>query len=216
LEYNITHATQMTKLELQQDLLKACDIGHKIIRQSNYVDEKTKAAFLAYASIKGIVENLSPTNGLTLYSLNILGTEILTYWNENIGLDTELFWSEMRASGSRIERKDPLVFALNKKRFRNVEQGMSARKSWEELKISDSITQRFSSMEIATLDQIIKADENNRLHILKKCLLKNKIPPTQYLKFGECWAYFANCKLFEMHFTAGEVSELYRIWMDFK
>jgi hypothetical protein len=93
---------------------------------------------------------------------------------------------------------------------------MSARKSWEKLRVSNSIAERFSPDEIATLDQIIETDENTRLRILKKCLFKKNIPQTQYLKFGECYAYFFNCKLFQKYFTANEVSGLYQIWMDFK
>ncbi len=207
----------MTNQEIKEDLIKACDISSKIINQSTDLDEKTKAAYLAYTPLsKETVENLSPGNGLNIYSLKIMSTEILTFWNEYIGTDTELFWKEMKENGVRIERKDPLTFALSKKRFRNVHQGMSARKSWEKLRLSNFLAERFSIEEIAMLDQIIETDENNRLSILRKCLLKKMIPQTQYLKFGECYAYFFNCNLFPKYFTNTEVSELYQIWMNFK
>jgi hypothetical protein len=211
------HAIHMTNQEIKEDLLKACDIGSNIISQSTDLDDKLKAGFLAHTpAIKEVLETLSPGNGLSLYSLKISSTEILTFWNEHIGIDTELFWTSMKANGVRIERKDPLRSALSKKRFRNVDQGMSARKSWEKLRLSDSIVERFSSEEIATLDQIIETDEKTRLRILKKCFLEKKIPQTQYLKFGECYAYFFNCNLFQKYFTTKEVSELYQIWVDFK
>jgi len=47
-------------------------------------------------------------------------------------------------------------------------------------------------------------------------LAKKAIPQTQYLKFGECMAYFGRSKLFEVYFSKEQVEELYEIWKNFK
>ena len=143
-------------------------------------------------------------------------SELLVYWNESIKPDTEAFWAELRKNNIDFERKEPLKFALTKKRFRTVEQGMDARNYWTKLKSQNSITESFTKTEIQEIDDIVAEDEKRRLEILKKCLNKKTIPQSQYLKFGECMAYFANCRLFDKYFTSGQVEELYDIWKNFK
>ena len=140
----------------------------------------------------------------------------MIFWKESIGIDTENFWSELSNHNIDFERKDELIFALNKGRFRRVDQGMSARKSWNTLKSSKAIINRFSQTEIERITKIIEKDENTRLEILQKCLTKNSIPQTLYLKFGECMAYFGNCDLFDKYFAKNEIETLYKIWANFK
>ena len=93
---------------------------------------------------------------------------------------------------------------------------MDARNYWTKLKSQNSITESFTKTEIQEIDDIVAEDEKRRLEILKKCLNKKTIPQSQYLKFGECMAYFANCRLFDKYFTSGQVEELYDIWKNFK
>jgi len=109
-----------------------------------------------------------------------------------------------------------LRFALINNRFRNVDQGMEARKYWTSLKKLKEIKERFTITEIELLDDIILKDEKQRLEILKKCLSKKQIPKAQYLKFGECMAYINNCGLLEKYFSKIEVDELHDIWRNFK
>ena len=142
--------------------------------------------------------------------------DLLIYWNETISLETEKFWTVVKNEKLNLERKEPLKFALSKNRFRNVEQGIGARKYWNSLKSLKSIKNEYSNLEIKKIDEIIVEDEKNRIGILKKCLEKKNIPKSQYLKFGECMAYFANCRLFEEYLTEKEVNELYTIWKNFK
>ena len=123
---------------------------------------------------------------------------------------------DVKTANLNLERKEPLKFALDKNRFRNVEQGIGARKYWDSLKSLKCIKDRYSDSEIKKIDEIIVEDENKRIGILKKCLAKKNIPKSQYLKFGECMAYFANCGLFDRYLTEEEVKELYTIWKNFK
>ena len=97
-----------------------------------------------------------------------------------------------------------------------IDQGMDARKHWSELKKRKEITDKYSRTEIEKIETIIADDENRRLEILKKCLRKNEIPQTQYLKFGECMAYMNNCGLWDKYFSKEEVQQLYNIWTNFK
>ncbi|CAM4389745.1 hypothetical protein [Zobellia nedashkovskayae] len=153
---------------------------------------------------------------LNSYQRKSATSEFLNYWNYSISPDTEKFWAIIKDNGITIERKDPFRFALDKNRFIRVELGIGARKYWTKLKTLKEITKRFSETEISKIGEIITEDENKRIGILKKCLAKKNIPKSQYLKFGECMAYFANTGLFSKYMDENEVQELYRIWKNFK
>jgi len=204
----------VTTLGHTDQLLRTTEIHDKFVNASTEFDDNTKQGFKYFS--KYIRDFLTANPKANAYQLRILTNELLTYWNESINRDTEYFWAELQANNIDIERKEPLKFALAKKRFRTVEQGIDARNNWTDLKGLKSITDKFSKTDIQQIDSIIADDEQNRLDILKKCLRKKTIPPTQYLKFGECMAYFANCRLFDKYFTKEQVEELYGIWKNFK
>jgi hypothetical protein len=204
----------VTTLGHTDQLLRTTEIHDKFVDASTAFDNKTKQGF-KYIS-KYIRDFLTNHPKVNAYQLRTLTNALLTYWNESINRDTENFWTELQANNIAIQRKNPLKFALTKKRFRNVEQGIDARNNWPDLKKLKSITDKFSKTDIEQIDAIIADDEQTRLGILKKCLRKKAIPPTQYLKVGECMAYFANCRLFDKYFTREQVEELYDIWKNFK
>lgn len=204
----------MTTLGHTDQLLRITEIHDKFVDASTAFDDKTKQGFKHLS--KYIRDFLTSNPKANSYQLRTLANELLTYWNESINNDTEKFWTELRTNDIDIERKEPLKFALTKKRFRTVEQGIDARNNWADLKKLNSIADKFSKTDIEQIDSIIACDEQNRLDILRKCLRKKAIAPTQYLKFGECMAYFANCRLFDKYFTTGQVEELYDIWKNFK
>lgn len=172
------------------------------------MDNATKEAFLNFTKISR--EQLD--RQLTLTQMKSLVNEILTFWRESIGVDVEKFWTELRANKVDFERKDELQFALSKGRFRRVDMGMAARKDWVVMRDMDSVKQRFSEQELALIDQLIRKDEMDRLEILRKCLKRNKIPKSRFLKFGECMAYFRHCGLFNQYFSWEQVEQLDRIW----
>ncbi|MTI29283.1 hypothetical protein [Xanthovirga aplysinae] len=200
------------KDKYREMLLTSIEIQNRVVKNSQYFDKATKDAIIDYS--KKLKELLD--SKLTLAQLRSLTSDLLTFWKESIGLDIETFWTELKDHDIEFERKDELKFALSKGRFRRVDQGMAAREHWENLKNLETITTRFTQGEIQKIGEIISEDEKNRLEILKKCLRKKSIPQTQYLKFGECMAYFRNCELFGKYFTNAEESELYEIWRDFK
>ena len=200
-----------TENTLKDQLLQCIAIQNKIIETDETMDTKAKEAFLNHGNqIKAFAQDK-----LTKAQFKSLFSEILTYWNEAIGPEVETFWNTLKAEGLTIERKDELQFALQKNRFRRVDQGIAARKHWEVLHAIPSIQERFSREEISQLAEIIEKDKTTRLAILQKCLRKNSIPKTQYLKFGECMAYFDQCELFSTHFTSIQVEQLYTIWENF-
>ena len=201
------------KIEFKQKLLKAIEIQNELVGNSNNFDNNTKEAFLNLGNywIDRIGKEL-----FTLTSLKSIESDILTYWKESIGIDTELFWTELQKNNIDFERKDELNFALKKGRFRRVEIGIGARKDWSVIKEFDSIQKRFSKENIKKVDLIIDKDEKIRLEILRKCLQKKGIPQTQYLKFGECWAYMSNCEIWDKYFSKEEIEELLNIWKSFE
>ncbi|MGQ7947183.1 hypothetical protein [Flavobacterium sp. WC2509] len=200
------------KIEFKEKLLKTIEIQNKLFGNSNNFDNNTKEAFVNLGNYW--IDRIGKES-FTLTSLKSISTEILTYWKESIGIDTELFWTELQKNNIDFERKDELNFALEKGRFRRVEIGIGARKYWSVIKEFESIQKRFSKENIEKVDLIIDQDEKKRLEILRKCLRKKEIPQTQYLKFGECWAYMSNCGLWDKYFSKEEVEELLNIWKNF-
>lgn len=204
----------MTTLGNTEKLILTTKINDKIVDSSVIMDDNTKVAFLNLSKyIKDLLEKEPKMNS---YGLNSLKNGLLTYWNESINPDTEKFWAELKAQNIDYERKEPLRFALDKNRFRRVDQGMDARKNWTELKKLKEIKADYTTSEIEQIENIISEDEKRRLGILKKCLIKKEIPQSQYLKFGECWAYMSNCELWNTYFNKDEVAELLNIWKNFE
>lgn len=204
----------MTTLKNIDKLIWTTKINDKVVDRSTIMDEKTKEASKNLS--KYTRDFLEKEPKINSYGLNSLKSGLLTYWNESINPDTESFWTELKDNGIDYERKEPLKFALEKNQFRRVDQGMDARKHWSELKKRKEIIDRYSKTEIEKIETIIAEDENRRLEILKKCLRKNKIPQSQYLKFGESMAYMNNCGLWNKYFNKEEVEQLYDIWKNFK
>lgn len=204
----------MTILGNIEKLILVTKINDKVVDASTNMDEKTKEAFKNLS--KYTRELLEKEPKMNSYGLNSLKSGLLTYWNESINPDTEKFWTELKTNGIDYERKESLRYVLDKKRFKQVEQGIDARNHWTELKKMKEIQQRFAKTEIEEIEDIISKDEKQRIEILKKCLRKKEIPQTQYLKFGECMAYANNCRLWNNYFSHTEVDELYDIWKNFK
>ncbi|WP_188051753.1 hypothetical protein [Flavobacterium sp. GP15] len=201
------------KKEYKVKLLNAILVQNRLIDNSKYFDNITKEAFLNLGNYW--IERIGKES-FTLTQLKSITSDILTFWKESIGIDTELFWIELKKNNIDFERKDEINFALAKGRFRRVDIGIGARKDWAVIKDFDSIKQRFLIDEIEKISLIIEKDEKIRTEILKKCLRKKEIPQTQYLKFGECWAYMSNCKLWDKYFSKEEVEELDNIHRNFK
>ncbi|OIV39833.1 hypothetical protein BKM63_20710 [Flavobacterium johnsoniae] len=204
----------MTTLGNKGKLILTTKISDKIVASSVIMDDNTKEAFLNLS--KYTRDLLIKEPKMNLYGLNSLKNALLTYWNESINPDTEKFWAEIKAENIDYERKEPLRFALSKNRFRRVDQGMDARKHWIELKKLKGIKANYTTSEIEQIENIISEDEKRRLGILKKCLIKKEITQSQYLKFGECWAYMSNCDLWDRYFRKDEVEELLNIWKNFE
>lgn len=198
-----------TRTEYKEKLLNTIQIQNRIVENSKHFDNKTKEAFINFSTYWA---DRIQKKSLTLTQLKSIANDILTFWKESIGVDVEIFWVELQKNNIDFIRKDELNFALEKGRFRRVDMGMAARKDWAEIREFKSIRDRFSKSEIEMIDSIIEQDEKKRCDILKKCLLKRKVPQSQYLKYGECIAYFIHCRLFGKYFTEEEVRELNNIW----
>lgn len=197
--------------------LEVIKIGGKIMAESEIVDEKTKEAFKSHDiwNVKTINESIT-NKDLSSAGLKSLTDAYFTFWNESAGLDIEQFWNCLENNSFDFNRKDPLKYALEKGKFRNVHQGMSVRKDWDRLKNSNLLKNRLSQENIRQLDKIVKRDEHKRIELLKKCLAKKDIPQTQYLRFGDSMGYFGHCGLFEKYFTQSEYKELHELWGNFE
>lgn len=205
------------KTDYIEKLLKTIEI------HSRFFDKKSKEKSSNFIlegssdfSLENIILEMLAEEHLTLTQLKSICKMLLTFWNEGIGVDVEFFWTELKKHNIDFERNDELKFALNKNRFRRVDQGYGARRDWNLMKEMQSVKDRFSALEIEQIGKIIEADENKRVEILRKCLLKKQIPKSQILKFGECWAYLSYCDLFEKYFNQEQKDELYDIRRNFR
>lgn len=200
-------------MEKIEALILITKINERVVDSSTIIDDKTKEVFKNFS--KYYRDFLEQGLKLNSYELNSLKNGLLYYWNESINPDTEKFWLELKNNGIDYERKEPLRFALDKNRFRNVDHGIEARKHWTKLKKLKEVKQRFTTTEIEQLNNIIAEDEKLKLEILKKCLRKKQIAQTQYLKFGESMAYMINCGLWDKYFNKEEVEELFDLEKNF-
>lgn len=195
-------------------ILQIIKIQDEIVDASTTIDEATKQGIRLRSAM--LISTVANQPKLNAYGFKSLLNELLIYWNHNISPDTEKFWDALNSNNLPVERKDLIKDALAREHFKTVEQGIDARNNWAVLSDMSLITERFSPEQISQVAQIIAADEQKRHAILQKTLTTGKIPQTQYLKFGECMAYFANCLLFRHYFTQAQTDELYGIWQDFK
>lgn len=196
------------KTEYIEKLLNSIQIENKIVKDSKNFDNKDKESIAYFRNY--YIDRITK-EPITLTQLKSITNNILTFWRESIGIDTELFWIELKENNIDFERKDEINFALEKNRFRRVDVGIGARKYWTLIKDFDSIRKRFSKVEIEKISLIIENDEKTRLEILKKCLRKKEIPQTQRLKYGECWAYMSQCGLLSKYFSKEEIEELHNL-----
>lgn len=201
------------KTEYKEKLLKTIVIHNRLVHASNSLDPKTKEGFHYFGNYW---TDRIRKESFTITQLKSVTGDILSFWQQDISIDAESFWKELQKNNIDFERKDELNFVLTKGRFRYVGIGMRARKDWLLMRESNSIKGRFSNVEIEAIGRIIELDEKTRLEILSKCLKKKEIPLSQYLKFGECMAYFGNCGLFEKYFSKEQIKELNDIWVNFK
>lgn len=201
------------KIKHKTQLMKLIQIQNSLVNDFDLFEPSTKELIVNNGLYwYGRLNN----ERFTMAQLKSITNDVLIQWRESVGVAVELFWVEITKQGIDFERKDELVFALQKGRFRNVFVGMGARKEWGLIQNFESIKTRFSKDEVHRISEIIALDEENRANILKNCLMKKEIPRSKYLKFGECMAYIHHCELWEKFFTKNEVEELHEIWNSFK
>lgn len=199
---------RMTLEQHKARFLLLLEIQEGVAIRSVTMDENTRQALLTMS--RRMRNDTVPR--LTMAHFNYGIDEFFTYWNENITPDVELFWDEIRQQGLPFERKDPLAFAFAKGRLRLGDQYIAARKHWAAIRQMEQVKARYTTDQILQIDEMIAADEKKRHELLKKILIKGNLPDYQYLKFGECMAYFSQCGLWGQYFTQQQVERLREIW----
>jgi hypothetical protein len=201
----------------KETFCKIIATGSEIINDSENFHSKTKESMSKYSQdIIKRINDFSRNGKQNLTIINSFKKEYLTFWNESISKETEMFWWKLENGKIEVERKEPFKYALLKNRFQNVHQGMDANKNWHSIKEFGYINKRFTENQIIKLQEIIEKDEKERLDLLKKCFERKKIPNSKYLRFGDSVNYFNNCNLFKKYFKSEEVVELMKIWQDYK
>lgn len=204
-------------LKKSGEFIQALEVEKETILQSTTLTQHEKNDSCRYNEERKHMHNrLLATGQLNSQTLRYLIEDLLIRWNESIGIDTEIFWNKMYERGIKFPRKEPLRWALQKGRFRNVHQGMEAAKHFDSLIKSKHLEPNFSYEELSELRNIIDRDTNSRLELFKSCLKKGRLTASVYLRFGESVAYFNECDLWEKFFTVNEVNQLTAIWKSFK
>jgi hypothetical protein len=207
---------KQTYQDIAERLAKIIDIAETVIRDSGTIPDETKQHLLNWGQqVKYMALNPEP-QFRRVASLKSLESTFLIYWNESIGIDTEVFWNELRQKEIECNRKEPLRNALQKGRFRNVHEGMEAAKNFDNLINSRLLESSFLNKDLLQLKKIILEDTNQRIELLKRCLKKGAIPGSKYLRFGDSVAYMNECKLWSKYFKEDEVQRLMEIWSNFK
>lgn len=207
---------KQTYEDIAERLAKIIDIAETVIRDSETIPEETKQHHLNWGQqVKHMTLNPEP-QFKKVASLKSLESDFLTYWNESIGIHTEVFWNELRQKEIECKRREPLRNALQKGRFRNVHEGMEAAKNFDNLINSRLLESSFLYEELLQLKKIIAEDTNKRVELLKHCLKKGAIPGSKYLRFGDSVAYMNECNLWSKYFKEDEVRRLMEIWSNFK
>jgi len=204
-------------LKKSKDFIQALEIERETILQSTTLTQEEKNDTCLYNENAKIQHNqLLSTGQLNSQTLRYLIEDRLIRWNESIGIDTEIFWNKLFEKGIKYTRKEPLRWALQKRRFKNVHQGMQAAKNFDSLIKSKLLEPKFSNEELSQLSNIIEKDTDSRLELFKSCLKKGRLMASTYLRFGDSVAYFNECDLWNKFFTNNEVQYLLKIWQSFK
>jgi hypothetical protein len=203
-------------LRKSEDLLDAFQIAESVLEKSNTAGETLKAMQVFHTQNKQILNSLVAEGKLSSYGVKSLVDTFLTFWNESISVETEIFWNKIKERGINYVRKEPLRRALLKGRFNNVHEAMAAAKNFDLVLKSGLLESQYSQDQLTAIKQIIAEDLERRIVLLKNCLQGNKIPTTKYLRFGECMAYMNECQLWDIYFQETEIYQLAKIWKDFK
>lgn len=159
-----------------------------------------------------IETGLKNGEGLTMYGLKTLESELFKFWSETISEDTEKFWEELAVQQLPFSRKHPIRELLDKGRLRSTEHWINLHHNLGQLEYPAFLKKQFSNTEIKAAKAILEAETQKRLKLVKKCFQKKKIPYSQYLQFGEAMAFLEHCKLTLNHFTPEQRDEIYAIW----
>lgn len=189
------------KQVFKEQLIKTIEIQGELINDFELFDAKI-TALMTDNGIRW--RERIQTECFTLRELRSIARMVLSYWNESIGIPTELFWSELKKNDVPFERKDPLKSVLKRGRFRRFDLGVAARNYWILIKDSKAIRSRFTPTEIDTISDIIAKEEQARVELLKKCIILRKVPQKEYLKFNDSITYMQQCNLWSTHFSSTE------------
>jgi hypothetical protein len=153
-----------------------------------------------------------------LNSISIKGMieGFLIFWNEWISLDSERFWDEVKQRGLEIKRKRSLRTILDRGRFLDVHEAMSARTQWTDLIASNFVANQFRETERQKLLEIMDMDELKRVNLFKKCLKNQNLTVSSAFMYTDSMAYFSLHNLYEKHFSLLEINQIQRICEEFQ
>ena len=171
--------------------------------------------------LKGGILRLISKEKPDLSSVKSCISDIMSIWNNSVGILTELFWLQIEIRKLEIKRKDPLIQALEKGYLHHSIR-TETRYNWDGLIKSKLLETRFTNENLTNIKRMIEEDEKNKVMLLRKCLNKPKMVNSNYLKYGEALGYLTKGNLFkdyenkttllDNYFTKEEIRRLDEIW----
>ena len=133
---------------------------------------------------------------LNAYQKKSIEQGLLEYWNDNLNIEVEYFWNELKKANLPFERKKTFENIIAKKRFKNVEQAIDV--------YNDIYAQQIQNLEDEDLAQklnklyeVVKIDRDKRIKQLRKWIRNENVSFSDGLQFGENYAYMKRTGLFD-------------------
>ena len=185
------------KVDKVKDLIELCSISKRCFQKSKLLEPDAALAWLAQIEYSELyLRKASNGEKLNSYQKKALEEGLLEYWNDNLNIEVEYFWKELREADLSFERKKTFENIISKKRFKNVEQAVDIYNV-----IYSQPIQNFENEELAQklnkLYEVVQIDRDKRIKQFRKWIRNENVSFSDGLKFGENYAYFKRTGLFE-------------------
>lgn len=189
------------KRDKVKDLIKLCSISKMCFNNSKILKPDIVRAWLAQIEYSEIYLKKAINGGkLNSYQTKSLEQGLLEYWNDNINVEVEYFWKELKKASLSFERKKTFENIISKKRFKNVEQAIDIYND-----IYSQPIRNHENIELAQklgkLYEVVQIDRDKRIKQLRKWIRNASVSFTDGLKFGENYAYIKRTGLFDEIFN---------------
>ena len=185
------------KKDKVDELIELCEISKKCFGKSKLLELKEIVGWLSLIQYSELILNKTK-NGekLNSYQKKSIEQELLKYWNDNLNVEVNYFWGQIKEANLSFVRKPTFEDIISKRRFKNVEQAIDI--------YNDIYSQPIASFEdeelairLDQLYEVVQIDRDKRIKQLRKWIRNERVSFSDGLKFGENYAYIKRTGLFD-------------------